>query len=125
MLSFSSVGTSLGMTRNAKLVAPFAAVAVHAEAGEALGLVGDVEVAVGSEPLQPVRRRAADLLEDPGEHRVVERRHIVERPQVPVEAHDRRPAELEMHVARSELHGVAEQPVQVHEGGIGCAAGRL
>ena len=100
-------------------------VGVHAEARQVLVLVGDVEVAARLEVLEALGRPAADDLEHGGERRLVERRGALDRVEIAVAADDRRPADLQVDVARTHLDGVPEQPVQVHGSGIGCGGARL
>ncbi len=89
---------------------------VDAEARQAGPLVGRVELAGLLEVREPSRRVGADLLQDLLEALRIERRPVLERLEVAVEADDRRLPDLEMDVARAAVDGGMQQAVQVHAG---------
>ena len=78
---------------------------VDAEARQAGPLVGRVELAGLLEGREPRRRVGADLPQDLLEPLRIERRPVLERLEVAVEADDRRLPDLQVDVARAEVDG--------------------
>ena len=76
---------------------------VHAEARQAVRLVGGVELARLVEGGEARRRRGADLVDDVLELGRAERREALSGSSCAVEADDRRLADLQMQVARAAL----------------------
>ena len=87
---------------------------VDAEARQARPLVGRVELAGLLEVREPRRRVGADLVQDLLEALRIERRPVLERLEVAVEADDRRLPDLEVDVARAEVDGGVQEAIQVH-----------
>ena len=90
------------------------AVAVDAEPRQALGRVGDVELAGLVEVRELRGGHVGDERERGLEVAVVERRMIREQAELAVAPEHRRLADLEVNIARTEFHGTAEYRIQVH-----------
>jgi hypothetical protein len=96
---------------------------VDAEPGQPGRLVRDVELTVCEERLEPVRCGLGHAPEHGVEVAVRQRGAAVERQQVAVAPEHRRPAELEVHVARPEVDRVREVVVEIHDiNRVGIAA---
>ena len=89
---------------------------VDAEARQAVGLVGGVELTGLVEGGEPRPRRGADEREHLLERGRIEHRPTCERLELAVAADDRRPAGLEVDVARVGVDDAAKQVVQIHAG---------
>ena len=87
---------------------------VDAEARQALGGVGDVEVAGLVERLQPLGSDPRHGLECGEQVLLVQRRALVERRDRAVATQHRRLVQLEVDVARAEFNGAPEEGIQVH-----------
>jgi hypothetical protein len=111
MPSRSKLGTSRGMTRKANEIAPRWRKTLTREA---LGRVGEVEVAAVVELAHPFRRHACHCLERREQVLLVQRRALGERRDRAVRAQHRRLVDLEVDVARAELDRDSEDGVQVH-----------
>ena len=88
---------------------------VDAEAGQALGRVGDVEVAGLVELAHPLGRDQRHRLERAEQVLLAERRALGQRRDRPVRPQHRRLVELQVDVARAELDGDPEDGIEVHE----------
>ena len=86
---------------------------VDAEAREADRLVGSVELAGALEDLEPRGRGGADVIHDLPQLERAERGEADQRLELAVEAHDRRPAGLQVDVAGAAVDGGAEDLVEV------------
>ena len=86
---------------------------VDAEARQADRLVGSVELAGALEDLEPRWRGGADVIHDLPQLERAERGKAVERLELAVEAHDRRPAGFQVDVAGAAVDGGAEDLVEV------------
>jgi hypothetical protein len=93
---------------------PALAVAVDTEPRQALGRVGDVELAALVEVRELGRGHVGDDRERGLEVAVVERRVIRKQAEVAVAPEHGRLADFEVNIARAEFHGTAEYRIQVH-----------